>query len=307
MTCRLVRSAFVLLASLTIASLAGAGVVDMGASWPNADGLSWTYSQRTENLGPTPTTTDRVLRMLFEGVSVAPTAIDVQVLRGELLSGALATRSEPEALRDPFLRSLLRARPDLRPRIEAAAALGVCPTDHPVGFDAVLLSGGFAYRKTASEISAWRCALADTRAWTWLVSDLTPGHTFDLQLIPDIATDVFLHGSMAALEDVTVPAGTFTACVRVDYVVDYGLSTCTDPFGTEVGTFHSATRGSVYYASGVGPVKSTEVFILLDQMTGTCAPPSEVGQPTSRVTMQLASTPVPTAAMTWGRAKALYR
>ena len=300
---RLARFALPLVLFLASVPLTRAGAPDMSALWPNTDGLSWTYAQRTEELGTSPVTTDRVLRMLFDGTSVAPVGIGVQVLRGELLSGPITAGAGADPVRDPFLRSLLRARPELAPAIRAAGALAQCPTDHPAGFDAVLLGGGFAYLKTAGEISAWRCLLANTRAWTWLVSDLTPGNTFTLQLVPDLASDVFLHGTLGGMDAVTVPAGTFASCQRVDYWIDYGLSSCTDESGGPLGTFRSATRGSVYYAAGVGPVMSTEAFIPYDEMDGTCVPLTEVGQPLLRVTMQLTSMPVPTVASSWGRIK----
>lgn len=296
-----------LLALSATAQLSLAGLPDMGSLWPNTDGLAWTYAQRSEDLSDTPSTTDRVVRLLLDGTAVAPTGIDVQVLHGQLVSGPPATRAEAAAIRDPFLRSLLRARPELRVALEASAALASCPANAAPGLDAILLGGDLAYRKTFSEIAAWRCNLANTRAWLWLVSNLTPGHQFQLQLVPDLASDVILHGTIAATEPVTVPAGTFPLCQRVDYLVDYGLGECTDENGTPLGTYRSVTRGAVWYVAGVGPVKSTEEFVPFDEVNGPCVPRTPVGQPAFRVTMQLTAMPVPVARSTWGRIKTLYR
>lgn len=307
MSPRVAPLALALLALSTATRLASAGLPDMGSLWPNTDGLAWSYAQRSEDLSDTPSTTDRVVRLLFDGTAVAPTGIDVQVLHGELLSGPPATSAQPAAVRDPFLRSLLRARPELRAAVEASIALAPCPANAAPGLDAILLGGDFAYRKSISEIAAWRCNLANTRAWLWLVSNLSPGHQFQLQLVPDLASDVFLHGTIGAVEPVAVPAGAFPFCQRVDYLVDYGLGSCTDENGTPLGTYRSVTRGAVWYVAGVGPVKSTEEFIPFDEVNGTCVPRTPVGQPSFRVTMQLTALPVPVAASSWGQVKTRYR
>lgn len=289
------------------ASASPAGTLDLDALWPATDGLAWRYAQRTEILRPTPSTTDRVVRMIFDGTAVAPDDIAVQVLTGDVVSGPVASANVGPGADDPFLRTLAIARPDLAPALAATAALAPCPTQAIPGFDAVLLGPGIAWRKDATEIASWRCNLANTRAWTWLVANLAIGHTFDLQLVPDLASDIYLHGTNAVIEDVTVTAGTFTGCLRVDYEVDYGLATCTDTEGQPVGTYRSVTRGSVHWAEGVGPVKSTEEFVPYLEVTGTCTPPIEIGRPSSRVTMELVAQPVSARASTWGALKTRYR
>jgi hypothetical protein len=159
---------------------------------------------------------------------------------------------------------------------------------------------------TASEVAAWRCNLADTQSWLWLVSDLTIGHQFSLQLVPDLASDVFLHGTIAAIEPATVPAGTYANCVRVDYVIDYGTSACTDDAGNVLGTSRAETRGYVHYAPNVGPVDSFEQFFPYQEVTGTCGA-GHVGQPSSLVTLRLNTPPVPARSTTWGKLKVAYR
>ena len=84
------------------------------------------------------------------------------------------------------------------------AGTNPCPSTPPQGaVGPVLLNGELTYRKTADEIAAWRCNLADTRAWLWLTSNLTIGNTFTLQLVPDLADDVILR----AFQDFTHMAG----------------------------------------------------------------------------------------------------
>lgn len=281
--------------------------LDLDALWPNTDGLAWTFAQRHEVLRPDPATTDRTVRLIFQGTSTAAGGVAVQVLGGDARPPVLAAEAADPLAHDPFLRTLAIARPDLRAAVLAKQAGGPCPADAIPGFAAVLLSAPYAWRKDAGEIAAWRCDLAGTRAWKWLESDLTIGHTFDLQLVPDLASNVFLHVTNGPLEDVTVPAGTYAGAQRVDYVVDYGASNCTDTGGTPVGTYRAETRGSVWYAPGVGPVKSTEEFVPYLLVTGTCTPPIEIGQPSVRTTLQLASAPVPARAGTWGAIKIRWR
>jgi hypothetical protein len=283
---------------------------DMGAYWPNDDGRAWTYQDRVEQFFPVPGVSDQVARLVFDGTTVAPNGIAAQVLREQLLSGSISTSAtDAPGVTSPLMRNLWRARPDLRDAIARLASVSTagspCPTDG--GGTSLLLGGGLTYRKTSDEIAAWRCNRADTRAWLWLVSNLAPGNTFTLQLVPDLASDVYLHGTMAAIEDVTVPAGTFNQCLRVDYVIDYGTSECTDEIGNPHGTSRSETRGFVHYAPGVGPVQSSEDFIPFAEATGDCTDPGNVGRVAGRVTRKLASDVVPVVRTSWGRIKLIYR
>jgi hypothetical protein len=288
----------------------------MDELWPNEDGRSMTYDQHYEDFGPNAETVDNQIRLFFDGTTMAPTGIQTQYLHHQLLSGAApqltlagvaGEATIVAAANDPFLRTLWAARPDLRMKIATALADAPCPQNAPPGSYALLLGGEFAWLKTAGEIVAWRCNLANTRAWRWLVSDLTIGNTFTLQLIPDLASNVFLHGTIAAIEPAAVPAGTYTGCVRVDYVIDYGTNQCTDQNGNPQGTSRSETRGYVRYAPTVGPVQSFEEFIPVVESDGNCPDPWAVGEVLSRTTLVLSAQPVPTRLTSWGRVKQVYR
>jgi len=279
----------------------------MDALWPNEDGLAWTYAQHYENHS-SPQVVDNRTRLRFDGAAVAPNGIEAQYLRQELIGSApvaIAVAVE-SGLTDPFLQHLWIARPDLRQRIVEKAAGGSCPTSAPSGSYAVLLTGELAYRKTPDEIAAWRCNTVDTRSWLWLAADLTPGSEFTLQLVPDLAGDVFLHGTVAGVEAVTVPAGTFGSSVRVDYVIDYGRAECTDEFGNPTGSYRSETRGYIHYAPGVGPVQSYEEFIPVVEQTGNCGT-GPVGERASLASMALESATTPARRSTWGQIKTAYR
>ena len=276
----------------------------MDELWPNQDGLSWTYEQRFEDFVK-PLLVENRTRIFLDGTVTAAGGILAQYLRQELVSGPAIELAEP-ALADPFLRQLWAARPDLRSKILERGMDADCPDARAPGSYGVLFNGELAYLKSAKEVAAWRCNLASTRSWLWLVSDITLGNTFTLQLVPDLASNVFLHGEIAAVEPVTVPAGMFKHCVRVDYVVDYGSSVCTDDSGKPLGAFRSETRGYIHYAPGVGPVQSFEEFIEHAVLIGTCTGLPE-GEPATRVTMRMDTTPTPVRRASWGQIKAVYR
>jgi hypothetical protein len=299
-----------------LAAPAGAQPPTMDDLWPNQDGRSTSYDQHYESFGPDAETVDNQIRLIFDGTTVAPDGIQAQYLHQQLLggpapqltlAGVAGGAMIAAAANDPFLRHLWAARPDLRARILRALAEAPCPENAPPGKYSVLLNGEFAWLKAAGEIAAWRCNLANTRSWRWLVSNLTIGNTFTLQLVPDLASNVILHGTIAAIEPATVPAGTYNGCVRVDYVIDYGPSECTDQNGNPLGTSRSETRGYVRYAPTVGPVQSFEEFIPVVEGDGNCPDPWAVGEVLSRTTLVLNSQPVPTRRTSWGRVKQAYR
>lgn len=278
----------------------------MDSLWPNDNGNSWTYTQRYESFDTNPQVVVNRVRMFFDGTTVAPSGIQAQYLREELIGGASPAIALEATVPGPLLQRLWVARPDLRTKILRAVNDSPCPIDAPSYIHALLLGGEFAYRKTAGEIAAWRCNLANTRSWLWLVSDLTIGNTFTLQLVPDLASDIFLRGTIASIETANEPAGAFDNCVRVDYVVDYGTSVCVDQDGNPLGTSRSQTAGHVHYAPFVGPVESLEEFTIVEA-TGSCAAPGDVGRVLARTSLNLADPPVPVRPTRWGSLKALYR
>ncbi len=288
--------------------------------WPNGDGTQWEYAYSyTEEawLGGSSDASFPV-RYSFDGMYRLPDgrwtqnlAVAVPVVSPVAREGASAA---PASLGDPLLRTLWRVRPDLRPGLlQRAAALdaGDCIRDAAPNLNALLLHDAW-FLKTEEEIAAWGCDLdsgaTTLKRWLWLTADLGLGHTFGMQLVPDLADDVFLHGTPAAWEEVSTLAGTFTGCLRVDYVIDYGTSLCTAPGETGTGSYRAETRGSVYYAPGVGPVYSTEEFLPFLDVTGSCDIPAEgVGQVASRTTLDLTLVDVvPARRTSWGALKSRY-
>lgn len=276
----------------------------MGAYWPNDDGRVWHFAQHYQDDG---SSIDNQVRLVFDGTTTAPTGITGQYLRDEVLGALAVTPALAAAIPDPFLRQVWLARPDLRARVMQAATEVPCPPNATPGAYGVLLRSARTFVVSPSEIVSWRCDPADTRSWLYLVSNLSIGNTFTLQLVPDLADNIYLHGTIAAHEDVHVPGGDYINCLRVDYVVDYGLSSCTDAVGTPQGTSRAETRGSVDYAANVGPVRSVEEFIPYVEMTGTCAAPGDVGRAFASTSLMLLSPSVAVVPTTWGRLKTVYR
>jgi hypothetical protein len=278
----------------------------MSDYWPNDDGRTWTYDQHYQEFTDTPADVVHQAQLYFDGATVAPMGIAAQVLRSEGIPAqpppALASRWAPAEVSDPFLRTLWRARPDLHGAIaHAVETASACPQDAPTDWYGVLLGGNLAYVKTADDVAAWRCNRDDTKSWIWLVSNLTIGNSVTLQLVPDLADDVFLHVTVAALEDVTVHAGVYPACLRVEYLVEYGSPLeCIDYHGNS-GHLRFETTGYIDFAAGVGPVRSLEEFANV-AVDGLCASGLQ-----ARTTNELRSDPVPVRATTWGALKAIYR
>jgi hypothetical protein len=300
-----------LISSCALVSLvAGAALAappSLASYWPHEDGRQWLYDQHAETFFGVPSTVDNQARLHLDGTTTAPVGIAAQNLKGEVAwppAATLATMGVPGTVTDPLLRRLWIARPDLRTRIERTASEEPCVSNGIPDWQPLLLTGGLAYRQTNDEIAAWRCDLANTRAWLWLTSDLTPGHETIQQLLPDLANDLFLHVTVGPIENVTVPAGTYANSLRIDYLVDYGESMCTSPTGEPLGVSHSKTTGYVHYALGVGPVDCFEEFTILP-VSGAC--PDATGEALARATLKLHEPSVPATVSSWGAVKSIYR
>lgn len=162
------------------------------------------------------------------------------------------------------------------------------------------------FRKTENEISAYRPGVVNQRAWTWLVADLRPGRSFELQLLPDQTDDVWLRGTVTGLADVDVPAGTFRNCLRVEYRLDLGRVPC----GEGSGAVRAEVRGHVLYAPGIGPVYSEEIWLpAAELLDGVCPELAdrlgEIGSSGSLALLDAVITPIRTES--WGRLKGRYR
>jgi len=278
--------------------------------WPNADGTRWTF--RVENVESASPERNFVSEgiMEFSGETMTPGGM-AQVLlasHSETPAKASADASALPAL-SPILAQVWRARPDLRP---ALAARGLRLADAPVWYP-LLLHGGY-FMKGALDIQMWQPDFFHP-TWTYLTNDLAPGAEFTQQLIPEIADNVFLHGTVEDIDaDVETEAGTFHHAVRMGYLVDYGLSPLTDPnSGDELGLVRTETRGRVHFVPGVGPVELFEEFVPVAewQCDGTICPPDNIKEQTGQVAvtlrLSLISSTVAVQQQTWSAVKSLFR
>jgi hypothetical protein len=153
----------------------------------------------------------------------------------------------------------------------------------------------------------------DHPTWTYLQDNITVGASFSRQLVPELASDVWLHGTVGAVAATVITLnGVYDDAVRVDYVIDYGLAQEVDESGTPIGTIHSETRGHVHYVPNVGPVELFEQFlpyVTIDCGTADCPPEwvQWLGAVVETQSLSLSAAPVPSEAVSWGEVKTLFR
>ena len=259
--------------------------------WPNEDGRAWTYriDQRswdgefrffpTREEVPPPLTLDQVVsllgnhpigenpvfdqagyRMQFRGMKTTESGAVGQNLE----TGILDLASTPTVTRRGsasvgFLRALARARPDLADRIAALRPdVRMEATAGPAAevFEPLFLFG-YAWEKTREYIGSYG-DLNTILSWKYLEADLQPGHEFSIQLVPDLANDVFLHVRVLRERTATTPLGNHPNSIDVLYLVNYGISEATDMDGNTIGYNRSNGYGVITYAPKVGPVRTYE-------------------------------------------------
>lgn len=294
MTCarRCERSAL----GLVLVGIVGASpsvAVELSELWPNADGNDWTYTLAYES---GTSTFDGTARLYLDGTDTMDGAV-VQRLYGDTFPAPSAATNVPAL--GGFWRALWLARPDLRADVEVRAPRGVWPLTllGPAdGFASDLVG----FLETETRIGVWRDALADW-SWWWLTDDLSVGASFMLQLIPDLADDVFLTGTVRTQNGVVMtPAERFASALIVDYVIDYGETIVTSDDGTPIGTVESATEGWVAFVSEVGPVAVEET---LSFDLGGCATCDPSDFPMFHGEMRLTSGDTPARVTSWGVVK----
>lgn len=294
---RITLSGSIAFALFTVPFTASAQV-SMSDLWPNENGLRWEYRQTLEMPETDPVQTTVALR--FDGTAGLPGELEVQNLVEELPSATASLAAGGTS--GPLMRNLWALRPDLRPALESRGFASSQPA--AAAWESIFLHGGL-WEKTESEIRTWRTEPSFQKSWLYLVADLSLGNSFQLQLVPELASDVYLTGTVSQTgEDVSVPAGNFSGAYRIDYEVDYGESICTSegsPDGT--GTFRAFTRGYVDYVAGIGPIQSQEELTYSQVMGCPGIVPDVVA---ARVRMELLEIPLPVLPTTWGRLKVRY-
>ena len=265
--------------------------------WPHEDGTGWAYHLtsriwdqpppvlyptrdevpvlsmddairllETEPTGANPETSTGSYRLQFNGLITTLSGVSRQNLQETLEQGATATATSataPSATPQPgpaFMQLLRRARPDLAKKLDRNApsmAMRAGVTQVAATLFHPTLLHGYAWEQTDQWIGTYG-DLNQQIAWIFLTPDLRPGSEFTLQLVPDLANDVFLHARVLRWKSVETEAGTFNRALDVVYLVDFGVSEVTDVDGNTLGYTRSTLFGTIDYAVGVGPVASYE-------------------------------------------------
>jgi hypothetical protein len=253
--------------------------------WPNEDGNSWTYewTRRIWDAPPLTTygdpdsvpdvpsldyvegllgeytgeaegdTTSNILRLEFDGICVS----DMSGASGQCLDATAFYRLNGDiaqiSFEDAFFGRLSQARPDLAPALAArhndgAALLARYPT---------ILHGGI-FEKTAEYIGGYG-DLDTELSWKYLESDISTGHEFVFQLIPSLASDVFLHCRILGRGTLETKYDTYRNAVECLYLIDYGIyeTGLIDPMYGRAFDY-----GTITYAPGAGPVMSYERMLI---------------------------------------------
>jgi len=276
----------------------------LASLWPNDNGMRWEFDYSYEEAEMPPYneglsfTSSAFLHL--DGTHEIPGGL-AQVLRGEHGGAPRHAKDAPPAL--PALwRAIWRARPDLRECI--AARNGSASQDG--AWEPLLLHPGY-FVKTEQIIEMWQDEW-NHPTWTYLENDITVGASFVHQLLPEFADDIFLYGTVAAIDaTVSTIAGVFTDAVRMDYVIDLGWQIATNDQGDPVGRRRSEVAGYVHFGPEVGPLNMLEEFFPFAEIDwGPVEWQDWLGVPVEIQTLSLTSMPVASRAMTWSGVKQLF-
>lgn len=269
--------------------------------WPNDDGMYFAYQYHRSDLmegvaygGPA--------YLALEGYSTTPGGEAQNLLGDHPASPAKAGGRE-----SGLLASVHLARPDLRDAIERKLDGS---TDGDNWLPLFLHTGYFI--KSVSAIQMWQNTW-NHPTWTYLAGEIAPGETFSHQLLPEFTDDIYLHGTVIAVNATVVTEnGIYTNAVKVEYLLDYGISYVSDGNGILLATVHAERRGHVHYVPGVGPVELLEEympFVWADCGNEDCPPEISdwIGQVTETQTLSLLQNPVAEEAASWGSVKSMYR
>lgn len=278
--------------------------VSLDSLWPNDNGRRWDYSIEIDSELPFEEVQTTISGFLaFEGTVTTPGG-QAQALFGDHPDPVVGKGAAPTGL-NGLLRAIWQGRPDLRKDLEALNS----GKSRSYFWPLFLHPGSFM--KHPDRLEMWQEEW-DHPTWTYLVAPVEVGTGFMHHLIPELADDIFLYGTVTDIDaTVTTPAGTFGGAVRVDYHIDMGISTITDENGNLIATFHGEHDGYVHFVPDVGPVQEHEVYIPMIWVD--CSPNpcpqwllDSVGL-SRTISMELLSEPTSTESASWGQVKARYR
>jgi len=259
--------------------------------WPHEDGTEWVYDLEygqfegpdvSEEPPPLPSMEDLhaalqqpvdadqlgldvgLYRLLFDGQVTTETGVVGQDLVEAFYSEVdplLRETGDARSCEQRLLRTLARARPDLRPailkRLGGAADWSKDLADARSPF----FLGAYAFAFEDSGYYAYG-DLDTEHAWTYLEGDLSVGSEFSLQLVPEIADDIWLHGRVWSVEDRDISGIAWPNALEYLYVVDLGVQTATDEGGEVIGYVHPYVYGTTVFVPEVGPVACHERHVI---------------------------------------------
>ena len=267
--------------------------VDLGNSWPNDDGRYWVYeyhgSQWNDSLfastypnrGDVPSapsldeavallqkplegtplsTSHGTFRLQFNGMTTTGSGAVGQNLQSWLDEVPIAVTNAGNRTASPardaeesgFLAQLRRARPDLAGKSPWPAVRAGLMVPQPPTF----LFGG-AFEKSDAYTGLYGDLDLDL-AWKYLEENLDIGHEFTLQLIPSLASDVYLQARVHAKRFIDSQMGAPFHALEVVYMIDFGVLEILDLDGSSLGYSRAFSVGNVVYIADVGPVWSEE-------------------------------------------------
>lgn len=262
--------------------------------WPNEDGTAWEfdYVWRTWNpifpsriydnywdvppvpsldeieellenhpIGDNPTENHMRFKLEFDGDTTTASGKTAQNLRETITDVPFAARTLAAAdCGHPFLYSLAIARPDLRNKIVPYLPANLPHSRLDEDYNGVVtgpsLLHGYAWEKTEDYIGSY--ADLDTfLAYKYLESNLNPGHDFTFQLVPSLASDVFLHCRILRRFSYTLEGGERGTAIECLYLIDYGIAEIRTIYDPEA-YFTLFDYGTIIYVMDVGPVYCCE-------------------------------------------------
>ncbi len=174
---------------------------------------------------------------------------------------------ESEAQTDPFLSRLLDARPDIAANsgkmigLECSSGTLHAPVCKALSRAIVsqqkvelrpLLIHGYAWEKTDAWIGTYG-DLDTLLAWKFLDAVVRLPHEFSFQLVPALASDVWLHCRLLQWRTIETGVGKFSPALECIYLVDYGVARIEHKDGPPTWA-RIYDYGKVIYVPTVGPV-----------------------------------------------------
>lgn len=248
--------------------------------WPNADSTSWTYELEAATY-PGPDAGDDELPdmntlyaalqrdvpgerqlqdsgwygLTFRGMITTASGVTAQHLEESFVSlPAYDRQFSCGSMR--LLQTVARARPDLRRVLAVQYGVQVPEPgakSPPDRFYDPLLLGGYAWEKNDAGIYGYG-DVSTHHSWVYIEEDMSPGSRFRMQLVPELADDIFLYGQVWRTFTATVGGTAYRQSAEVFYVVDLGIVDLTDENGNAISNGRSYVYGVVHYVPGVGPV-----------------------------------------------------